>query len=65
MNRLRRQQLITELSGLPRDEFDAVVDEVRDRGNTEELGAAALQELFEAKRAPLAARLFAGSDEEN
>jgi hypothetical protein len=65
MDEQRRRNLVTELCRLNTHEFDSLVEEVRERGNTSELGAQALAAALEASRQPLAARLFAGNDEED
>jgi hypothetical protein len=49
-----RRRLVTELSRLPKHDFEAIVGEVENRGNAEQAGAAFLGELLAAKRAPLA-----------
>jgi hypothetical protein len=51
MDPAQRRRLITDLTRLPRSEFEQVVDEVRSRPNTEEQAVAALQAAFASRAA--------------
>jgi hypothetical protein len=58
-----RRRLVTELSRLPKRDFEAIAGEVENRENAEQAGAAFLGELLAAKQRPLAG-LFAGEEED-
>jgi hypothetical protein len=60
----RRQRLISELQKLHPDDFDSLVNEVREHHAAQEAGVATLAALFEAKRSPLAGFFGSGSGDE-
>jgi hypothetical protein len=63
MNRLRRQQIVTELSRLGSAEFDSLLGEVSTARSTEQLGVDALEAALNRSQTPLAVLLAHGNDD--